>query len=155
MTNKTATWLLRISAILWGIWGVFHFAMGVVIVAMLATENPEGDLSAVPVAVDVIMMGKPTLFAIVPALQQLGFLLAVIGAVVSIGCVYMWKKNAMAIVVCALTGGLADLGYFLCVDLAGYAEPPGPQMTYISASAVILSLVVFFKTDHLRSLPRL
>jgi len=40
----------------------------------------------------------------------------------------------------AFLGGFADLGYFLFVDLAGYADPPGPQMTYICATAIALSL---------------
>ena len=44
-----------------------------------------------------------------------------------------------------LTGGLADLGYFLFLDLGGYVNfVPGTVMTLISASAMGLSLYAYF-----------
>ncbi len=48
--------------------------------------------------------------------------------------------------------GLADFGCFIFVDLLGYADPLGPQMTYIMATAIALSLYVYVKADRLRSL---
>jgi hypothetical protein len=36
-------------------------------------------------------------------------------------------------------GGFADVGYFIFLDLTGFAEDPGPQMTYIMATAIALA----------------
>jgi hypothetical protein len=33
-------------------------------------------------------------------------------------------------------GGFTDVGYFTFLDLTGFAEDPGPQMTYIMATAI-------------------
>ena len=46
-------------------------------------------------------------------------------------------------------GGLADLGYFLFVDLGGFAMfVPGTVMTLISASAIVLSGWVWFSKQR-------
>lgn len=45
-----------------------------------------------------------------------------------------------AVWVTALIGGLADIGYFLFVDLGGFVNfVPGTVMTLISAAAIVLS----------------
>lgn len=45
----------------------------------------------------------------------------------------------------ALVGGLADLGYFLFLDLGGYVEfVPGTVMTIVSATAIIVSFTAYF-----------
>lgn len=45
-----------------------------------------------------------------------------------------------AISVSAMVGGLADLGYLIFVDFAGYATFfPGTLMTIIAGSAIVLS----------------
>lgn len=47
---------------------------------------------------------------------------------------YVWKGNKHAIFLAAITGGLADLGYFLFMDLGGYVKfMPGTVMTLVSS----------------------
>lgn len=71
---------------------------------------------------------------------QHGFNLMWIGLVTFISAFYVWKGNASAIYLAAITGGLADLGYFLFMDLGGHVKfIPGTLMTIVSASAIILS----------------
>lgn len=58
----------------------------------------------------------------------------------------IWRKNTYAIFLAAIVGGLADLGYFLFLDLGGYVNfVPGTVMTLFSASAIILSFYAYFK----------
>ena len=151
MTNLA---LLRIASVLWGIWGAFHLFIGVVLLMVVSEGHPDGQLASIPDVVNITMMGSEGRFVVVPSLNQHAFNLAWFGIVVGIGCVYVWKRRAEGIFVCILVGGLADLGYFLYVDLPGYADPPGPQMTYIMAAAIALSLYAYFKSDRLREIQR-
>ncbi len=65
---------------------------------------------------------------------------------------FLWRGEAStnwrtAAWVAALTGGLADVGYFVFMDLGGYVNfMPGGLMTYVSASAILLSGWVWFAT---------
>ena len=144
--------MLRLASVLWGIWGVFHLFIGVALITVIAEGHPDGQLASIPGVVNVIMMGTESRFVVVPSLNQHAFNLAWFGVVVGVGCIYVWRRRAEAIFVCILVGGLADLGYFLYVDLPGYADPPGPQMTYIMASAIALSLFAYFKSDKLKAI---
>lgn len=148
--NKLA--MLRTASVLWGIWGLFHLFIGVAVLAVIAQGHPDGQLSSIPGVLNIDMMGNPGRFTVVPMLQQNAFNLAWFGVVVSVGSVFVWRRSAIAVALCALVGGLADIGYFLYVDLPGYADPPGPQMTYMMATAIVLSLYVYFTTDKLRDL---
>ena len=48
-----------------------------------------------------------------------------------------------------MVGGLADLGYLLFVDLPGYVNFfPGTVMTFVSGSAILLSLWVWFSVKN-------
>jgi hypothetical protein len=67
---------------------------------------------------------------------QHGFNLFRIGIITFVSACYIWKNNPNAIFLAALTGGLADLGYFLFPDLGGYVHfVPGTVMTFISLPA--------------------
>ncbi len=78
---------------------------------------------------------------------QHGFNLFWIGVVTFICAFYVWKGNKNAIFLAAITGGLADLGYFIFLDLGGFVHfVPGTIMTIFSASAIILSFIAHFKT---------
>ena len=66
-----------------------------------------------------------------------------------IGAIFVWRKNRNAIFFNAIVAGFADTGYFLFLDLGDFVLAPGPQMTYICASAIILSFYVYFKSDKL------
>lgn len=57
----------------------------------------------------------------------------------------VWRANRTAIWVTGMIGGLADLGFFLLLDLPGYVNfVPGTVMTLISGSAIILSAWVWY-----------
>lgn len=80
---------------------------------------------------------------------QHGFNLLWIGLTTLICAFYIWKGNKNAIFLAAITGGLADLGYFLFMDLGGYVNfMPGTVMTLVSSAAVILSFTAYFKTKN-------
>ncbi len=145
MNESRTALLLRTSAVLWWIWGLFHLFIGVALLVFLRGEHPVGQLAVIPGLLDLSFMGTPLRFAPVATLEQYSANLAWIGAVVTVGGVYVWRGSKNAIFFCALIAGLSDLAYFMFIDLAGYADPPGPQMTYICATAIALSLFAYFK----------
>ena len=58
--------------------------------------------------------------------------------------------RSYAIFLAAITGRLADLGYFLFMDLGGYVHfVPGTVMPLVSSAAIILSFYVYFKSDKM------
>ncbi len=80
-------------------------------------------------------------------LGQHGFNLFWIGIVTLIAAFYIWNGNTNGIFLAAITGGLADLGYFLFMDLGGYVNfVPGTVMTIVSASAITLTFYAHFKS---------
>lgn len=77
---------------------------------------------------------------------QHGFNLFWIGLVTLICAFYIWGGNRKAIILAAIVGGLADVGYFIFMDLGGFVHfVPGTVMTIFSATAVILSFWATFK----------
>lgn len=144
--------ILKVSCILWAIWGVFHVFIGVALVVLFTQEHPAGDFASIPTVLDSTMFGMTSPFAPIATLKQHAYNLAWIGLVVTVGSVYLWRKSVTALFVCALAGGLADLGYFVFIDLGGYATTPGPEMTYICAAAIVSSFYVYFRTDGLKNL---
>ncbi|MEO0337881.1 MAG: hypothetical protein AAF242_01580, partial [Bacteroidota bacterium] len=82
-------------------------------------------------------------------LGQHGFNLLWIGLVTLICAFYIWGGNKNAIFLAAITGGLADVGYFIFMDLGGYVNfVRGTVMTLVSASAIILSFYAYFKRKN-------
>jgi len=70
---------------------------------------------------------------------------AVADAVPKEDLVFEAHPAAAAAWVAALTGGMADVGYFIFMDLGGYVNfMPGGLMTYVSASAILLSAWAWF-----------
>ena len=93
--------------------------------------------------------------AVGAVLGQHGFNLFWIGAVTLICAYFIWRKSKNAIFLAAVIGGLADLGYFLFLDLGGYVNfVPGTVMTLVSSAAIILSFYAFFRI-RLRSQSRI
>lgn len=77
---------------------------------------------------------------------QDGFNLFWICIVTFVCAFYIWKGNKNAVFLAALNGGLADLGYFLFLDLGGFVHfVPGTVTTLISASAIVLSFYAYFR----------
>lgn len=146
-TNIKSSIPLKISSVLWAIWGVFHIFIGIALLNVLAKGYPVGDFMDIPRVVSFTMLQQQNVFAVIATLKQLAFNLAWAGVVVSIGCIFIWKGSKTAIFLCAIVGGLCDLGYFIYIDLAGYGIAPGPQMTYICAIAIILSFYAYFKNN--------
>ncbi len=149
MSDRRSVLLLRASAVLWAVWGLFHLFIGIYLLLALRADNPVGALAEIPTVLDFSFMGTPARFVVVPSLEQHMYNLAWLGAAVTAGCVYVWRRNRHAIFFNAILGGSADLGYFIFVDLPGYADPPGPQMTYICAAAIALSFYAYFSRDRL------
>ncbi len=78
-------------------------------------------------------------------LSQHGWNLGWIGLTTIVGAVFIWRTSMTAIRVTALVGGMADVGYFVFIDLPGYANfLPGTLMTIVSASAIVLGFWVWF-----------
>ena len=83
---------------------------------------------------------------------QHGFNLFWIGIVTFISAFFVWKGNRNAIFLAALTGGLADLGYFVFMDLGGFVNfVPGTVMTIVSSLAIITSFYAHFKSKNQNS----
>lgn len=128
--------LLKIAAVLWVIWGIVHLLAGVLILSGTTAEG----FQAIGDGVDPALLVGPYPDAVGGVLDQHAWNLAWFGLVTIIGALFIWGGNLTAIWVTALIGGLADLGYFFFIDLAGYANFfPGTVMTLVSASAILLS----------------
>ena len=135
---------LKVAAVLWVIWGLVHILAGVIIIgAEDAAAAVQAVADAVPPA-DLAFESHPAAKALY---SQHGWNLGWVGATTLICALFIWRGNRTAIWVAALTGGLADVGYFVFMDLGGYVNfIPGGLMTYVSASAIILSGRVYFAT---------
>ncbi|MEM7583342.1 MAG: hypothetical protein AAF560_08185 [Acidobacteriota bacterium] len=133
-------WSLRIAAVLWVIWGAVHILAGV----MVVPAEPLVAITSILDAVDPASLTAEYPAELSGILSQHGFNLGWFGVATVIGAVFIWRGNATAIWVTGLIGGLADLGYFMFIDLPGYARfIPGTLMTYVSGSAILLSFWVW------------
>lgn len=137
MTQSTASVILKIIAVLWVIWGLVHaFAGGII----MSSATPEA-VAAVADAVEPALVAGPYHEAAGALINQHGFNLFWIGLTTMICAVFIWKGSLTAIFIAGLTGGLADVGYFLFMDLGGFVHfVPGTVMTLISAIAIVLSV---------------
>ncbi len=143
---KNLSVLFKVSAVLWIIWGVVHIFAGAITVYFINANDMSSAVSGIADAVDptTLQMNYPAAAGAVIA--QHGFNLFWIGIVTLISAFYIWKGNRNAIFLAAICGGLADLGYFLFLDLGGFVNfVPGTVMTIFSASAIILSFYANFK----------
>jgi len=133
--NTTQINALRVTAVLWVIWGVVHAFFGVAIMSMDASEGFAA--IAAGVAPEAVSAGyHPAVGAI---LNQHASNLLWFGIVTTLGGVMVWRRNMTAIWVSAMVGGLADLGYLVFVDFGGFATfVPGTLMTLVAGSAILL-----------------
>jgi len=116
---KNFNTLFKISAVLWIIWGLVHILAGVMTMKGIVTHNIVASVAGIADAVDPksLQMNYPKAAGAI--IGQHGFNLFWIGIVTFISAFFVWKGNKNAIFLAALTGGLADLGYFLFMDLGG------------------------------------
>lgn len=134
--------LNRISAVLWVIWGIVHMMAAVIIIPSTTTEGFQGIGDAVPPA----ELENQYHELVGAVLNQHGWNLGWIGLTTLICAFFIWKGNGKAAFLAALVGGLADVGYFVFIDLGGFGNfLPGGLMTYVSGSAIILTAVAFTK----------
>ncbi|KQC30115.1 hypothetical protein [Flagellimonas eckloniae] len=141
--------LLKISAVLWIIWGLVHVLAGVITMKGILTGDISASVAGIADAIEPSLLQMDYSEASGAIIGQHGFNLFWIGIVTFISAFYVWKGNKNAIFLAAICGGLADLGYFLFMDLGGYVNfMPGTVMTIVSSLAIILSFYVYFKTRN-------
>lgn len=143
---KNLSILLKISTILWIIWGLVHVFAGVMTMKGILTDDISSSVAGIADAIEPSSLQMDYPKAAGAIIGQHGFNLFWIGIVTFISAFYIWKGNKNAIFLAAITGGLADLGYFLFMDLGGYSKfVPGTIMTIVSSLAIILSFYAYFK----------
>lgn len=136
-----ATWLLRAAAGLWIVWGLVHMLAGALTMSLDTTEAVQGIADGVDE--ESLVMDYPD--AVGAIINQHGFNLLWIGTVVVVCAFFIWRRSVAAVFLAALVGGLADVGYFLFLDLGGYVNfVPGTLMTLFSSTAIITSLIAYF-----------
>lgn len=139
--------LLKASSLLWIIWGIVHIIAGVMTMKGILTNDISSSVSGIADAVEPSLVQMDYSEASGAIIGQHGFNLFWIGIVTFISAFFVWKGNRNAIFLAAITGGLADLGYFLFMDLGGFVNfVPGTVMTIVSSLAIILSFYAYFKT---------
>jgi len=150
---KNLSLLLKISSVLWVIWGLVHILAGSLTMYFVLSGDISSSISGIADAVNPssLQMNYPDAAGAV--IGQHGFNLFWIGLVTLICAIFIWKKNKNAIFLAAITGGLADLGYFLFLDLGGFVHfVPGTIMTIFSSLAIISSFYAYFKSNKLTSI---
>lgn len=142
-----ASWLLRISALLWVVWGLVHMLAGVLTMSQDTPEAVQGIADGVEPAL--LEMDYPD--AVGAIVNQHGFNLLWIGLFTLVCAPFIWRRGVAAVFLAAIVGGTTDVGYFVFIDLGGYANfVPGTVMTIVSATAIITSFTAYF-TDPARS----
>lgn len=145
LNRRGISTLLKISAILWVIWGLVHALAGIMTIAGDTATAAAG----IADGVDPSRLAMDYPDAVGAIINQHGFNLLWGGIVTIIGGVWIWRKNVAAIFVSALVGGLLDVGYFVFIDLGGYNKfVPGTVMTVISATAIVLSFYAYFQRQQ-------
>ncbi len=128
---KNHSILLKIAAVLWIVWGLVHVFAGVMTMRGPLTGDISAAVSGIADAVDPATLQMDYPDAAGAVLGQHGFNLFWIGIV--------------SFILAAITGGLADVGYFLFMDLGGYVNfMPGTVMTIFSGAAIMLSFYAYF-----------
>lgn len=135
MSKRT---LLKAAAVLWVIWGLVHVLAGVLTMRREGAAKVQG----IADAVDPTTLAVTYPDAALALLNQHGWNLAWIGLTTLVCAVFVWRAQPWAVYVAAWVGGMADVGYFLFMDLGGFVNfVPGTIMTIVSATAILLSLV--------------
>ncbi|MEQ8238617.1 MAG: hypothetical protein RIA69_05350 [Cyclobacteriaceae bacterium] len=136
----------KIAAVLWILWGLVHIFAGFLTDYFILSGDIPSSISGIADAIDPEAAKQAYHPAVGAIIGQHGFNLLWIGLVTFISAFFIWKGNKNAIFLAAICGGLADLGYFLFLDLGGFVNfVPGTVMTLISGSAITLSFIAHFK----------
>lgn len=144
---KKLNLIFKISAVLWVIWGLVHILAGVMTMKSVLTDDISASIIGIADAVDPESLTMAYPQATGAVIGQHGFNLLWIGLVTFISAFFIWKGNKNAVFLAALCGGLADLGYFIFLDLGGFVYfVPGTIMTLISSAAILLSFYGHFNS---------
>ena len=144
--NSLGSIFNKSAAILWIIWGLVHILAGVMTMKGVLSSDISSSVAGIADAVDPASLTMDYPKAVGGIIGQHGFNLFWIGIVTFLSAFYVWKGNKNAIFLAALTGGLADLGYFIFMDLGGFVNfIPGTIMTIVSSLAIILSFTAHFR----------
>jgi len=142
LDRKESSTFLKISAILWVIWGVVHALAGILTIS----GDTVAAVAGIADDVDPTLLEMDYPNAVGAIINQHGFNLLWGGVVTIVGGAFMWRKSVAAIFISALVGGLLDVGYLIFIDLGGYNKfMPGTVMTIVSASAIGLSFYAYFR----------
>ncbi len=145
-TMKNVSVLFKISAVLWVVWGLVHVLAGVLTMKGVLTGDISASVTGIADAVNPELLTMDYPKAAGAIIGQHGFNLLWIGLVTFISAFFVWKGNKNAIFLAAICGGLADVGYFLFMDLGGFVNfVPGTVMTIVSALAIITSFYAYVK----------
>ena len=140
MNNQTIL-LLKISSVLWVIWGLVHMFAGVIVIS----QDAAGAVAAIADAVEPTLVAGDYHPAVGAVLNQHGYNLLWIGAFTVVGGVMIWRQSVVFIFMTAVVGWVTDVGYFIFMDLGGFVHfVPGTVMTIVSSAAVILSFWAYF-----------
>ena len=146
-THRTA---LKIAAVLWVIWGLVHM-LAAFFVIPVDSQTASGNILD---RVDPARLVADYPVELSGILSQHGWNLGWFGISTVVGGVFIWRANMTAIWVTGLIGGMADAGYFLFIDMAGYANfLPGTLMTLVSGSAILLSFWVWLSNRNVVNTP--
>lgn len=137
------TLLLRTISVLWFVWGFVHMFAGIVTIARPAPASIAGVADAVD-SVEFTGSYHPAADALI---NQHGFNLLWIGTITLLCSFFIWRNKShlvLALASAAVVGGLADIGYFVFMDLGGFVNfMPGTVMTIFSGTAILLSAWVY------------
>ncbi len=134
---------LKVSSILWVIWGLVHMLAGIIVIPADASNG----FAAIADNVDPALLAYDYHPAVNGILDQHGWNLLWGGLATVVGAVFIWRRNLTAIWVTGMIGGLLDIGYLVFVDIPGYVKfMPGTMMTFISGTAIVLSFWVWIST---------
>ena len=138
--------LFKTSSVLWVIWGIVHMFFGGFILYLVSIGDASRIVAEVANNVSPELVKMDYHSAANAMFGQHGWNLLWFGIVTVIAAFYVWKGNKNAIFLAAIVGGLADLGYFMFMDLGGYVLFfPGKLMTYIALAAIVTSFYAHFK----------
>lgn len=148
---KNLSILLKTSSVLWVLWGLVHILAGVMTMKGVLTNDISSSITGIADVVETNSLQMDYPKAAGAIIGQHGFNLFWIGIVTFISAFFIWNGNKNAIFLAAITGGLADLGYFLFLDLGGYVKfLPGTIMTIVSSLAIITSLYYLFRNRKIK-----
>ncbi len=142
--HRTVPWLLRASAMLWAVWGLVHILAGVMTLRLLLVGKTAEAIQGIAAKVPVEELAGAYHPAVSAVLSQHAMNLGWFGVVTLVAAPLVWKGRPGAIYTAALVGGMADLAYFIFIDLGGFAAPPGPQMTWICAAAISTGFIALY-----------